>query len=156
MDIRPATVDDMDYLAAHMRAEDIAEVIASRGPEPISAIIGRAVSTTRDPRAAVLDGRLISLYGVCLAEDTGAGVNVGWLLSTYHIETCGGEWWATCKTELPRVVAESGPFVSAIHERHSKALVWAHSIGADILGTGPLGPEDESFVWVRFGGSLNV
>lgn len=75
--VRPATSDDAEYIAAHLRAEDLRE-IAKMHDEPHEAVM-RSFRWSDEVSVFVVDGRPALLFGVM---DSMTGVPKCWALGT--------------------------------------------------------------------------
>lgn len=153
--IRPVRAGDAEALAANLRAEDCAEVIASTGLQPLEVVRG-SLETSARTFAAELGGELAALGGVVEgARRSFLGppdLSVAWLLTTGAVARHPRAFWAASRTVLEALLREYPTLCNSIDARYAAALRWARRLGAEVRPAIPWGASGELFhpvIWRR-------
>lgn len=135
--VEPATDAHAVQLAAHIRPEDAAEMMASHGLEPLAGL-RMALRSSPEPRA-ILDGkRVVALFGVA-PVDAMEGVGSVWLLGGRLVKRLPVAFMRTI-AEVVRGLQESWAVLfNMIWTENATALRWVKALGFEVLEPVPFG-----------------
>lgn len=135
--VEPATEAHAAQLAAHIRPEDAAEMMASHGIEPLAGVqMALRTSTTAK---VILDGeRVLALFGTAPVDAT-EGVASVWLLATNAVKSLPLAFFRVCREELPRLAAASVVLANMVLASNKRALRLVQALGFDVLAPVPFG-----------------
>lgn len=121
--IRESIPEDVDYIAAHMRAADVAEVTAHSGSTPYDAL-AKGLAWSSRCLTAVWREDPICMFGVgTIMSDVG----MAWMLGTKGVED-GSLWFLRNSKDCLQALHEDHTllfnYVDARNEVHIKWLRW--------------------------------
>lgn len=124
--IRPWRAEDRDYLVAHARAADVAEVEAA-GLTYASAL---EQSVARSDWTAVGDfgGRPLCVFGVAPASLLG-GIGLPWMLGAEGLEAEFRTFLVHCPRVMAAFRASYPRLVNFVDERNATAIRWLRWLG---------------------------
>lgn len=134
--VEPATQAHAAQLAADIRPEDRAEMMASHGLEPLTGLqLALRVSKTSK---AILDGpTVLAMFGVAHAEgDQAASV---WLLAANSVRRLPIAFMRVCARELSLLAAAWGRLVNMVWTENKRALRLVQALGFEVLEPVPFG-----------------
>lgn len=137
LEITRATENHAKALAPMMRPEDVAEVLASGGYTPESALAD-ALGMSSESFAVMLGAEVAALFGVAPVALLG-GVGAVWMLTSRIVDECPVAFLRACRRELPRLLQRWPVLVNAIDARYSRALRWAAWAGFEVGDPVPFG-----------------
>lgn len=138
VEMRAATRDDAAALAASMRQEEVAEVLASSGLGPLEALV-QSMEASSESWAVFFDGHLACIWGIAPLTMLGPRVGGAWLLTTPVVERYAKDFWRECKRLLPLALACWDELINYIDVRHEKAIRWAKRLGLRLEEPAPYG-----------------
>ena len=135
--VAPATEAHAAQLAAHIRPEDAAEMMASHGIEPLAGVM-MALRTSTVAKV-ILDGeRVLAIFGTA-PVDKMEGVASVWLLAANAVKSLPLAFFRVCRKELP-VLAKSGAVLAnMIWANNKRALRLVQALGFEVLEPIPFG-----------------
>lgn len=122
---RPATSEDITFVAEHMRQEDVLEVGASAGCGPLQAL---AMSVIESDRAytAIINGVPACIFGFCQMDDA----TCVWLLGTDYLVHEGlREFLVNSRAILDRWASTFGLLYNAVDVNNAKSRRWLRWCG---------------------------
>ncbi len=144
--IDPATAADAEELAPRLRPEEIAEVLAADGMEPLQALL-ESVSVSQEAYAVRLNGEVAFIFGVMLVDESPDCGRIGaaWLLSSGLVDRYPVTFWRISKNMLPWLLERWDALINAIDVRHTKAIRWAKRLGIPLREPAPFGAAGQDF-----------
>jgi hypothetical protein len=134
-----ATAAHAEELAPHLRAEDVAEIRAADGTEPLPALL-TSVDVSDEVWAVRFNGELALIFGVMPYDSKGGGrVGVAWMVPSAIIERHPAAFWRLSREMLPWLLERWDALINAIDVRHEKALRWAKRLGMKLDAPAPFG-----------------
>lgn len=137
--VRPATREDVAYIADHLRAADHAELIAAGYEDPAQAVRD-AFDHTDWLHVAVVDGFPAVIWGVSKTDEEGIGSP--WMLATDAILAIRAEFLAGCRGEVDRMRAGYRLLFNQVHKDNDVSIRWLSRLGFKIDPT-PTGPGNQ-------------
>lgn len=111
----------------NLRADDRAEIMATRWTESIGDLIDHIDSSRGGKFAVIHKGRAVCVFGVATATP---GVGQGWLIGTDEIGLCGVEIAHACRKVIKTVFATGTHRIQAHSAAfHTQAHEWLELIG---------------------------
>ncbi len=131
---RLPTCADIEYLAAHLRASDLAELAAVSDLSPLQAV--QASVACSDPEfvfAVFADQHLLAIGGASPTLEP--GVAAPWLLATSRIDA--HLWTLTRQSRriLALMLGKYSCLSNVIDQRQHGTLRWLQSLGFSLTGT---------------------
>jgi len=147
--IRYPTREDVLCLAATMRDEDQAEVLAASGHTPLQAVEESLAVSTRAV-AIHLGGKVACLAGVAPREVgntllTSETVGVVWLLTSAVVDKRPRAFFALSRQFLASFQHDFSLLVQFVDARYLKALRYLNALGFEIHPAQPYGVEGLPF-----------
>lgn len=133
----PATLAHAVELAPRLRAADAAEVLASGGYDPLSALI-ESVEASDGAWAAFFGEELGCLFGVSRGPFLSFRA-YPWLLTSDVVERHPKVFLRACKIVLAGWVERYGTLEQAVDARYRVALRWAAHLGFEVDPPLPFG-----------------
>lgn len=141
-----ATDAHVAMVAARMRPEDRAEVLASGGFGPADALRA-SLAASVFARTAFINGEAAAMFGV-----VEAGVAIPWLLTTDTVCRYPLTFWKASKV-IFREMREAWPdMLQQIDARYASALSWARRLGFSVAEPQPFGESGLPFRRITIGG----
>lgn len=135
VELVPAQLRHVHMVAARMRAEDRAEVLASGLYRPAQALRA-SLRASEFARTAFIGREVLAMLGVAKADDV---VAVPWMLTTDAVEQHPMAFWRACKAGLAQMRELYPVMAQAIDARHGRALSWAKRLGFIVGDAAPFG-----------------
>ena len=148
--IRPATAEDAVELAKTMRPEDAAEVYASGGFDPATAVL-ESFRLSVNPQVALIDGELAAMWGVA-PINLATGFGVVWMLTGAAVWKAPLLFLRASKREVERLASHWNCLVNAIDARYERAVRWAKWLGLKVDAPRPFGFLGLPFHHIQIGG----
>jgi len=128
----------VQLLAATMRDEDAAEVMASHGFMPEAAVrdsVARSVQSV----AVVADGELLCLMGLAHAERPGGSIAIPWCLSTKTVDRKRRAFLVGTHVVVEAMAKQNRVLFQMVDARYEKALRWVKLLGFTVHPAIPFG-----------------
>lgn len=127
-EIRRATPADIEYISAHLRERDRAEIWAShrRRPEELPQVCSQV-----DVYAWVVDGVPVVMFG-CNAEGS---VGVPWLLATDDINFHSVSFLRQARRICRDWLKQYGMLTNYVHADNEQCILWLISLGFAFPGS---------------------
>jgi hypothetical protein len=123
--IRPSTVEDAQYVAAHMRPADVEE-LAAAGRDPLDALLDGIIASDF-VRTVVVDGKPAAVYGVAAYGIPGVGCP--WMLTTADILKISMTFRRHCRTVVQHMNQLYPLLINYVDDRNGVAKAWLHWCG---------------------------
>lgn len=143
--IRRVRPGDVETLAACMRHDDIEEIRAAGGREPLEALLA-SVEVSRLSGVMVLGGELACIYGVAPISPT---TGVAWCLTGEPVTRHRVAFLRACRVVLPVLLEDSPTLINMVDARHRGATRWLERLGFTVEAPVPYGPLDLPFHPIR-------
>jgi hypothetical protein len=143
-----ATEAHVALVAARMRQDDAAEVLASGGYTPAEALRS-SLTRSAFARTAMLNGEALCMFGVV---EVGEDVAIPWLLTTDLVEQHPMAFWRASKLVIARLRQVYPFLIQAIDSRYTRALSWAQRLGFAVEEARPFGAAGLPFCTITMGG----
>lgn len=143
--IRELQPDDLDYIAANLRAADARELRAASGHSNYRDRLTMAVAESSEVRIVEHDGRPILVFGFAPLDETTAGV---WAVGTSTVSRFRAPLVRETRNVIRRWFEEHSKLrylVNFTHASNRLYLRWLRAIGATVFPRKPLGPRGELF-----------
>lgn len=131
--VRPATVEDCQHLAPRLRREDIEEVRAASGLEPLVAL----TLGLRLGECLVMEckGERFGLFGVCPTQTPGVGLV--WMLATDSIHTHRTRFIRECRKWVKHLHTNYPVLWNYVDARNELHIRWLHWLGFEFIKLHP-------------------
>lgn len=140
--LRALLPGDLEHVAAHMRAADVAEVQAL-GHSPIQALQTSA-RISSDTVVAVVDGMPAAVFGVTPVSLLG-GEGCPWMLGTDAVPLRRRAVMRISRAYIRSMLQVYPVLSNHVHARNTTAVQWLAHIGFEIKPPVPMGPFGEMF-----------
>ncbi len=137
VDFLPAEQAHAEALAPHLREADAAEVMASDGLDPLSALT-RSLSLSSERYAGLIDGEVVALFGVRRASLV-SRQGIPWLLTGEAVERHPLAFLKASRGVLSCWRRDYRIMNNWVDARHVKALRWLAWLGFTIHPARPYG-----------------
>lgn len=135
--VEPATAAHVAQLAAHIRPEDAAEMMASHGLGPLAGV--RLALQSSTTAKAILDGeRVLALFGTAPVGEE-KGIASVWLLAANAVKSLPLAFFRVCRKELPRLAGAGVVLANMILASNKRALRLVEALGFEVLAPVPFG-----------------
>ncbi len=137
----PACLEHAAALAPRLRAEDVAEVLASHGHGPLEALTA-ALAASELAGALLVDGEVAALYGVAPVRETILGPPVAgsiWLLGSDALGRHRREFLRRSRLVVAEALERYPLLFNFVDARYTAALRWAAWLGFEVLPAQPHG-----------------
>lgn len=149
--IRPATADDVTFLAPRLRAADRFEVLASTGLDPARSL-QLAFELSDQVWTGTADGVPGAMFGVSSMDPlTGAGVP--WLLGSDLVEENAIAFLRASRRIVDGMRQEYTLLENYVDARNVASIGWLQWLGFDIHEQAPFGPFGVPFHRFTWGGA---
>lgn len=137
---------DVAFLAAHLRADDVQELAATRGPNvhPADAISRAVLLSSHAWVAASEGGRAIAIFGVAPVSLLN-GIGSPWLLATDEAFRHPRSLVVEGRRYLSVMRAIYSDMVNYVDARNVRSVRWLKHLGFTLHPAAPYGIEDEPF-----------
>ena len=122
--VRPATIDDLNYLAPRLREADVEEIKAACGIEPWAALLLEYDLSEEKITMVGEQGEAVGIYGITPVTRLDALV---WLHATEDLKNYPFQFLRRCRAEVNRLNQKYPVlwnFVDARNELHINWLRW--------------------------------
>lgn len=142
----PATPERVQYIADHLRAQDVAELAVTSPGESVRDVLAESVRNSRWTIVAAVDGVPAVVYGVA---DSGHDPNVGvpWMLATPDLRKIRKQFTERCRAEVRLMQQKYLVLTNEVHCRNTCAIRWLEWLGFTVDRSRPTGPNGELFVF---------
>lgn len=140
--LRALRPGDLEHIAAHMRAADVAEVRAC-GHTPLEAL-QRSAAESCDLFVATVGERPAAVFGVVSASLLG-GEGIIWMLGTDDVALRRRAVMRVARTYIRRMLRVFPVLTNHVHARNVVSVGWLARLGFEIKPPVPFGPCGEMF-----------
>lgn len=138
-----AAMDHVAHVAAHMRAEDVAELWALDRSTPHRALMA-ALSVPGVSFTALIDGVPAAMFGVADVNIL-TGTGCPWLLATDEAERHRRAFARVSLWWREKLFARYDVLKNFVHDDNHTSKRWLTWMGAVMSDPAPIGPEGEMF-----------
>ena len=146
LSVAPATEAHAEQLAADLRPEDAAEMMASHGLAPLEGL-RMAVRSSSSANAVLSGERVVALFGVAPMTPDAASV---WMLTGRLAKRLSVTLTRTMAVELRKLVDAWPVLFNMVWAQNKLALRWVRSLGFEVLDPVPFGVSGEPFRPILF------
>jgi hypothetical protein len=147
-----ATLTHAHCLAAHMREEDAAEVLASGGCTPIEALMDCLTMSGDEAWSAMIGEQVMAMFGI-VPQSLVTGAAVPWLLTSALVDRYPKAFFHASRLILRGLILPKYPYLTnMVDARYEKALRWARRLGFTVHPAEPIGPCSMPFHRIEIGG----
>ncbi len=141
--VRRPTPEDVEFVIANIRDEDVAEITALDGGNVRDAL---AETPDMDKNAFVWEreGKVHAIFGVNPVPDMDR-VGVIWMLATKTFDEHFMVFAAACKTVFDAVVKDYEYLFNYVHSENKKSIRWLKWLGFDVKPAEPIGVDGAQF-----------
>jgi len=137
-EMRDATKRDAVDLAPRLRQADLDEIKACSDRDPLEALL-RSVHHSRDPKAGLVDGEVVCIFGV--ASESLVSVNGSpWLLASDGLVTSAKHFLKMSRGYMNALKKDYIYLTNFVDARNKHAIRWLQWLGFEILPTQAYGP----------------
>lgn len=131
--VEAPTAEQLRELADHMRAEDLAEVLASGYGSALEALEA-SIADSAAVRAFLFDGKVAAVFGLV---DLGGRRACAWMLTSNVVDRHRLTFMRTSKYFLLGMIQNFSAIVSFVDARYERALAWLECLGFEIQPAQP-------------------
>lgn len=131
------TADDVQHLAANMRAQDVAEVRAA-GHTNMLAVIEDGIRRSTMCWAAFVDGELACIFGCAPFGSMLDPRGVPWLLGTDLIPQHRRIFVRESRPYIAAMLAAYPSLINAVHAENTVAVAWLRKVGFHLEPAAPI------------------
>jgi hypothetical protein len=132
--IRNASIEDALKLAETMRSEDVAEVYASSGLDPLSALL-IGIDNSTEAKVAIGDDEPIAIFGVC--PDGNESIGRVWLLGSDAIHDHRFDFLRKSKEWVDVLNIQYPVIYNHIDSRNTVHIRWLQWLGFSFINETP-------------------
>jgi hypothetical protein len=133
VEIRDLRAGDIEHVAAHMRAADVAEVRAGNH-EPLEAL-RHSVRVSARTWVAVVEGRPAAIFGVAPLGTVLDPRGAPWLLGTDDVPAKPRALVRLARVYTSEMLSAFPHLVNAVHTRNTAACTWLARVGFTLGAT---------------------
>lgn len=142
-EVLPVTREHIEQLAKSMRPEDMEEVLASGGFDPLDAL-ERSVAVSELVRTAVFDGEVAAIWGVMPGAPPvtalgGSAVGIPWALTGRAVNRRPKAFLRYSRLAVDEMLEHYELLAQFVDGRYDAALRWAAWLGFQVLPPVPFG-----------------
>ena len=137
IEVVPATLAHAEALAPRMGAADAAEIWAATFSYPIDSLT-LGVEVSRDPKAALVDGEVLCMFG-CAPPSPLGRTATPWLLGSVDLPKHARGFLRGSRLYFSRWRQEYEILANYVDARHSHAIRWLAWLGFSIEPARPYG-----------------
>ncbi len=141
--IRRPTQEDVEFLIANVREEDIEEIDALDG-STIRAALEETPNLLDNSEVWEVDGKVVAMFGVTPVEDH-AGVGVIWMLATKDFHKNVRRFPARSKEVIANAIAKYDFIFNYVHTKNTKSIKWLEWLGFKMNDPEPIGHKGAMF-----------
>jgi hypothetical protein len=127
----PPSTAHLRHIASHMNPLDVQEVLASRGLDPLSALL-ESVEASYSSRVAVVNGEAQVAFGIALWDDAG-DIGIPWMLSTGEVAAWRRQFLRGSRIVLDQWKKEHKVLVNFTDARHTDSHRWLKWLGFEFV-----------------------
>lgn len=131
IEFRTPTPEDIAHLAAHMRAQDVAELHAA-GHSDVHEAVARGVRVSEWCLACHVDGELACIFGVAPLGSLLNPAGAPWMLGTELVPKHRRIFARLSRDYIDRMLAAYPRLVNAVHSRNTVAVRWLKAVGFEL------------------------
>lgn len=141
--VRRPTPEDVEFIIANIRDEDIAEIAALDGGNARDALFE---TPDLDKNAWVWErqGRVHAIFGVNPVEDRDR-VGVIWMLATKTFDDHFMAFAAACKVVVEEMIKDYEYIFNYVSVENKKSIKWLKWLGFDVRPSEPIGIKGAEF-----------
>jgi hypothetical protein len=128
IDVVEPTGDRVEHVAAHLRAQDLAELAAAGWADPHVAL-RQSVQRSRWTRVALIDEVPAAVFGCGEFGSMLAPDGVPWLLGTEAVSRHGRVLQRYARAYIAAMLAEYPRLINAVHAENTVSLRWLRRLG---------------------------
>jgi hypothetical protein len=137
--------DDIDELVAHMRQQDVDEVLAT-GQTDLRAAVADGVNTSALVWTARIDGEVAAIFGVApFGQSLMAPTGIPWMLGTDLVPRHRRILVRHTAAYIQRMLALYPRLTNAVHAKNTVAVRWLQRAGFTLGEPFPAEPTGEMF-----------
>lgn len=144
--VRPSVREDIDIIAAHARAQDIAEMWAS-GHSTVRQALSYGFARSPECHTAFFDDHPAAMFGAVPADD---GVGVVWAVLTPAVDAYPLTFLRACRPHVEAMREQFGRLVNVADARNEHVLRWLEWLGFSVHAPEPYGPENLPFCFFEW------
>ena len=134
----------LDFLAEHLRAQDLAELRAS-GWDDVYQALERSVQVSRWARVALIDGLPAAVFGCAEHGSMLAPDGVPWLLGTDAVARHGRVLQREARRYIAAMLQEYPRLFNAVHAENTVSVRWLRRLGFTLHPAVPAPPHGAPF-----------
>lgn len=138
------TEEHLVYLAANMRRADIAEIKASHGHSPLTALQRGLRRSTLTAVGVEQDGTPVIIFGLNKRVAV-SGVGIPWLLGTDRVRHHAREFLEVGRQCMEEMLDETPYLVNYVHDKNRLSVRWLRKLGFTLDPAQPAGLNGELF-----------
>lgn len=141
--IEPATRTHAIDMAPRLRADDLAEVVASGFKTPLDGLL-ESLELSECAFTVLIDGKPASMMGVVVPDIIGRSA-MPWLLTTDIVESYPLQHTRDARRVVQMLAEEYGALETYVDARYTRTLRWLRSMGFEIHEPRPIPPTGALF-----------
>jgi hypothetical protein len=144
VETRAPTPADLEHLAAHLRAQDRAELDAAGWADHLQAL-EQSVERSRWSQVALIDGEIACVFGCAEYGSLLAPVGVPWLLGTDVLPRYRRVLQRWARRYIEAMLQEYPRLFNAVHADNTVAVHWLRRLGFTLHPATPAPPHGAPF-----------
>lgn len=141
--IRKATQDDVEFLIANVRPEDIEELNALDGSD-VRSSLEETPNLIENSEVWEVEGKVVCLFGVTPVEEL-EGVGVIWMLATREFNKYSRLFPIRSKEVIADAIRRFDYIFNYVHTKNQKSVNWLRWLGFKMNDPEPIGHTGELF-----------
>jgi hypothetical protein len=138
---RPSVIEDVQYLADHIREEDRQEVWHSDRKTPLEAFqIG--FENSDEPFTIMWRGSPVGMFGVS-GEN---GIGIPWMLATDDLKKIRKSFLRECRSYVQRMHEKYPVLINMVWLKNEVHIQWLRWLGFEFDAPTQMGPDNEMFI----------
>lgn len=138
------TAEHLDYLAAHLRAQDLAELRAA-GWGDVRQALEQSVRLSRWTRVALIEGVPAAVFGCAEHGSMLTPTGVPWLLGTDAVTRHGRVLQREARRYIAAMLQEYPRLFNAVHAENTVSVRWLRRLGFTLHPAVPAPPHGAPF-----------
>lgn len=145
LEVVEPTTAHLDFLAAHLRAQDQAELRAAGWGEDFRYALERSAEVSRWTRVALIDGAPVAVFGCAEYGSLLAPDGVPWLLGTEAVARHGRVLQREARRYIAAMLQEYPRLFNAVHAENTVSVRWLKRLGFTLHPAVPAPPHGAPF-----------
>jgi hypothetical protein len=145
IELRPATMEDVAYVAYHLREADRIELALAQ-PDPPDVAVIEGIAYSEWTSVFCVNGVPAVVYGVSKTGIDGCGSP--WMVATDQIKSVSRGFLRASIAEVDRMQRGFGLLVNQVHRANDISIAWLKWLGFTVE-TEPAGPMNEFYNFWR-------